>query len=299
MSTTLWENEKRTVDIIIEEIRKNGEMQDVVANNMKDVTDTTFNSRQMQRADTFVYKNSKGEQIELRENINVAEIHCNYGEDNLNRVIIIYDKIREQYYYYVGIRCELARVSKKDSDFLFFNSEGEMESLPESEKEPTALATIEKNISNHPALRREYQDILNAYKHILSIDSDRQVQPLTPLEVENAKLKDEIKRIKDEEQTRAHRLIDSHNAEEEKAKDLEKENASLKEQNAKLQDENTEQKKRIEKLQAMLGRTLEFAGKVRDSVAGKLFFKKQLNELNIDGNSLPEGTSKDETDSGR
>ena len=66
-------------------------------------------------------------------------------------------------------------------------------------------------------------------------------------------------------------------------------NDSLQRENKELGEENLEQQKKIDKLQKMLSKALEFANKVKESTVGKIFFKKPLKELDIDKKALPEG----------
>lgn len=78
-------------------------------------------------------------------------------------------------------------------------------------------------------------------------------------------------------------------------KELDKKDEQITEIKSEINDLSNkinEKNKIIERLQAMLSRTLSFAKKVRESVIGKIFFKKSIDELSIMDGELPEGMQK-------
>ena len=88
------------------------------------------------------------------------------------------------------------------------------------------------------------------------------------------------------------------------------ENADLNKRNGDLQKELDTEKTRVGELETslesanknlesaheMLGKAYDFITRVRESIPGKVFFKKDLANLSMDPTALPKGTQDDRTD---
>ena len=294
MGITIWENENKSFDKICDEIRKNGG----VINNSKAYMAKTGNlgvrnDRTQQNGRTYGFISQNGKEILLGENDYMIECTFIYDKKH-NQVSISYDKRTGEYAYFLHSNNNghnlLALVSSEKADFPIYSTDNSERpllqfapkgKLPDLDKKSTIRETIEKTLLEHPILKNEAYDILTAFDEILSLDNDRQIRPLTPLEIENAKL-----RFKIQEMERS--IKNQAKSHEETTLKLGEEIDNLKKENEGLKSENGDQKNQITKLQTMLGKTLEFASRVRDSIAGKIFFKKPLKDLNLDGNALPE-----------
>jgi len=305
LESTIWKNEKSTFDKIAKEVREKGKQREFHMEYMSEAGNLSSNQRLQQRANSYEFINANGEPILLMENNGVAEFNYTYNK-NGDQVSIVYDKINRQFAYYLHSghmgHNLLALVSPVESDFPVYSSQEDPYAgllklhqkgqISDEEKKSTIRETIEKDLLAHPMFKNEAYEILAGFDQILSIDIDREIQPLTHIEIENAKLRTEIKNMKEAA------IIQGNEAAElrKKLAELQQENTALKDENAVIKGENTtlieeneNKKNQITKLQHMLASALEFATKVRESVVGKLFFKKPLQELDMNGQLLPEG----------
>lgn len=301
MEITMWKNEKNTFDKIADEARKSGKVIDLSYGYMSKSGNLRDNQRDSQRAMVYEFKNPNGEQILFMENDSVAEFNYEYDKKGNNQVSIVYDKRTKEFAYYLHSGPNghnlLALVSTEKSEIPLYDDKmdhqasllkyREIGKLSDSEKGSTIRETIEKTLLDHPYLKNEAYEILTGFDQILSVDRDRNIEPLTPIEIENAMLKDRIRELEVARRKTEKSQTEKIASLTEEVSSLQEENEKLNEENRNLKEENGKQKTQIEKLQSMLGKTLDFAGKVRDSVVGKFFFKKQLQELDKNEKALP------------
>lgn len=306
MENTIWKNEKNTLDKIAAEAREHAEIKRDALGYMSKSGNLRNNQRSQQAANIYGFRNSNNEFIILMENSSVLELNYTYDRNSNNQVSVVYDKKTEQIAYYLHSGAKghnlLALVSQENAEFPIYGNDRDgyapllklqqIGKLPAGEQKTTVRETIEKTLLDNPELKEEAYAILAGFDQILSVDKERQIQPFSPIEIENAQLKDKVEEMSDEI-VNSKRTSESQKAEIAKLKE---EIAHFKNENSILQEENAGQKTQIRELQTMLSesqtllrKTLEFITKVRDSVVGKVFFKKPLQELEVETQALPEG----------
>lgn len=119
-----------------------------------------------------------------------------------------------------------------------------------SEVEPTIIATIEKNIREHPVMGKYADMILGDFNNILCLDPEREIEQIPEAAIVNA---------------------------------------TLREENQRKDNEIKRLQAQVERLQGMLSKTLAFAKGVKDHAVGKLLFGKKIEELDLPQGELPEG----------
>lgn len=265
------ENEKDFLSKILMRCTEENKKEDVKVNGHKEI----FSKHKLENG-VFVYVQTDEETGSKEIYISTAEgeknffagnayIHagcCKRGKDELLSIRYAMLKDNGEYILDTGVGYD----RRAGHHFVF--SEGMIKG---------EATTVIEYIREKPEGSIEFELLRNDLNKIFE-GTDREVKTYTDEEIAVMCAEKEIADLKvDKEDLKAENEI------------LKKANANLSRENEELKEENSEQKQTIERNQKMLSKTLEFAKRVRESTVGKIFFKKPLKELNLDGTALPEG----------